>query len=349
MVEKTYACIYCLQIKLQSLFDKEHVIPKAFNLFGSKTKTLINKVCKECNQRFGDTIDNALSRETLEGVHRFQHQAKNSKEFKVGKHTKNHERVATSSLLKGCKIEPIAAENGVGLNYKPKENYDVAFKKENVSEDYDRYYMNQLPDAETLKQKYPNCLTEGIKILNTDKKEDIANTLSKIFNTPFILDEETHEGDCQVKTIYTKEVFRAIAKIAFNYLAYFNSTSLVTQECFDPIRNFIIKGTGEWHQFMQIEKEPIVPDNNGMAADVHLVTVHTSEKSIFSSVSLHNMQHYKICLVQYYKGKPLNVGYGHCFDPYGHKVHELGKSSLILTKMFPSSIQIVKPFIWIPG
>lgn len=332
------------------MFDKEHVIPKAFGLFGSETKTLINKVCKECNQKFGRTIDNALSRETLEGIHRFLHGAKKPeeyKEFKHSKHAKNQVRVATSGYLTGCELELIADEKGGGLNYKPKENYDVAFRKNDES--YDFYYISQLPDGETLKQKYPNCLVEGVKILNTDEKEDITKTLSEKFNTPFVLDEETHEGDCQIKAIYTKETFRAIAKIAFNYLAYFNDASLMTQECFDLIRNFITKGTGEWHQFIQIVKEPIVPDNNGLVADVHLVTVYANGRFIFASVSLQNKIHYKICLAQHYEGNLLKVGYGHCFDPYGHKVHKIGKSSLILAKTVSSSIQIVKPYIWLPA
>lgn len=334
------------------MFNKEHVVPEAFGLFGSnpKTMTLIDKVCEECNQGFGNTIDNALSRETLEGIHRFLHGAKKRKDykkFKHSRHAKNQDRVATSGLLKGCYLELIADEKGKGLNYKPKEDYDVAFSEN--GESYDFYHISQLPDGETLKQKYPNCLVEGVKILNTDKKEDIAKTLSEKFNTPFVLDEETHEGDCQVKAIYTKEAFRAIAKIAFNYLAYFNDASLMTQECFDLIRNFITKGTGEWHQFIQIVKEPIVPDNNGLASDVHLVTVYANGRSIFASVSLHNKIHYKICLAQHHEGKPLKVEHGHCFDPYEHKVHELGKSSLILAKTVPSSIQIVKPYIWLPA
>lgn len=327
------------------MFNSEHVILEAFGLFGPKTMTLIDKVCIECNQELGDTIDNALSRETLEGIHRFLHGAKKPKDYKkfqYSKHAKNQVRVATSGYLTGCELELIADEKGGGLNYKPKENYDVAFRKNDESSDF--YYISQLPDGETLKQKYPNCLVEGVKIINTDEKEDIIKTLSEKFNTPFVLDEEIHEGDCQVKAIYTKETFRAIAKIAFNYLAYFNDASLMTEECFDLIRNFITKGTGEWNQFIQIVKEPIVPDNNG-----HLVTVYANGRFIFASVSLQNKIHYKICLAQHYKGKPLKVGYGHCFDPYGHKVHELGKSSLILAKILPSSIQIVKPFIWLPG
>lgn len=349
MVEQTYTCIYCLQTKPPALFNSEHVIPKAFGLFGTETFTLINKVCIGCNQELGDAIDNVLSRETLEGIHRFQHGAKSPKElkkFEYKKHARNQTRVATSELLKGHELELVANENGTGLDYKLKDNYDVAFKTEDGS--YEFYYMNQLPDGEILKQKYPNCL-EGIKIINADKEYDIVQALSRIFNTKYELNEETHEGDSQVKAIYTKEAFRAIAKIAFNYLAYFNDSSLMIQEYFDPIRNFIAKGMGEWSQFIQIENEPIAPDNDGKAADVHLVTVYANERAIFASVSLHNMQHYKICLAQYYQGKPFKVGYGHCFDPYGHKIHKLGKSSLVLAKLPPLSIQIVKPFIWLPG
>ncbi len=342
---QNYFCIYCTKEKPREQFNSEHVILKALGVFGPKTMTLINKTCIACNQDFGDTIDNALSRETLEGVHRFKNGVKTSKKFEYGRHAKNQERTATSGFLKGHKLELVANENGIGLNYELKENYDVAFKKEDGS--YDFYYVGQLPDGETLKQKYPNCLEE-IKIINSKKIEDIediAETLSQIFGTRYELNEENHEGNCEVEAIYTKEAFRAIAKIAFNYIAYSNDTSLILQECFNPIRNFITKGIGEWNQFIQIEKEPIVPNNNGMEA--HFITIHSIGQKIFSSVSLHNKIHYEICLAKNYKGKPIEVGYGHCFDPHEKKIHKLGISSIIPIKMIPT-IQVTRPYLFVP-
>jgi hypothetical protein len=321
------------------------VIQKAFGLYGPDTFTLKNKICIDCNKGFGNIIDNALSRETSEGVHRFQYNAKDSKEFEYSKHAKNQTRIATNGFLEGLELKLSANQNSIGLKYEPKDNYDVAFRKEDGS--YDFYYIDDLPDAETLKQKYPQCL-KGTKILNNDKVEDIANILSDRFNTEYSLEEGIHEGDCQVKAIYRKEAFRGIAKIAFNYLAYyFNDTSLMIQECFDPIRDFIVKGIGEWDQFITIEKDPIIPDENGYTADIHLITISASSGPIFSSVSLHNKIHYRICLTSNYEGK--SFAFGHCFDPHAHKIHKLGKSSLVPAKALPTSIQIVKPFIWLPS
>lgn len=345
VAKQNYFCIYCLQEKSRKHFNSEHVLLKAFGVFGTDTFTLINKVCIDCNQGFGNVIDNVLSRETLEGVHRFRYNVKDPKEFEYSKHAKNQTRIATNGFLEGFELKFSANQNGTGLAYNPNDNYDVAFKKEDES--YDFYHIDDLPDAETLKQKYPQCLEE-IKILNNANAEYIVNILSKLFNTEYSLEEGIHEGNCQVKAIYRKEVFRAIAKIAFNYLTYyFNDTSLMIQKCFHPIRDFIVRGIGEWDQFITIEKDPIIPDENGYAKDVHLLTLSTNSKSIFSSVSLHNKIHYKICLTSNYEGK--SFAFGHCFDPHAHKIHKLGKSSLVLAKALPTSIQIVKPFIWLPS
>lgn len=325
VLEQAYTCIYCLQTKQQALFNSEHVIPKSFGLFGSETFTLINMVCAKCNQKFGDTIDNCLSRKTLEGLHRFQYGVKNSKKFKYSKHAKNQTRIITGGPFKGQEIELLANENITGLNCRPKG--DILLKREDGS--LDAYYMDQLPDRETLKQRYPDSFKE-IKIVNSDKKDCISKDLSQRFNVNYELNDETHHVDCEAKSIYTKEIFRAIAKIAFNYLAFVKDTSLIIQECFNPIRNFIVEGEGEWNQFIQIENEPIIPDNDRMAVDVHLVKVGTNKREISASVSLHNKIHYKICLTTDYKKMPFK--YGHYFDPHGKKINKVVESSLIQAK-----------------
>ena len=91
-------------------------------------------------------------------------------------------------------------------------------------------------------------------------------------------------------------------------------------------------------------------EENNKAISGTIIVIDTSlDRSIVVSVSLLNIIRYMVCLVPNYNGIPIKTRYGHLFDPHGHKIHELGKSSLVLAKALPPSIQIVKSSIWLPG
>jgi len=50
-------CVYCVEDKPLSSFTKvEHVMPQSFGLF-TNNLTLVNTVCDDCNQYFGDNLE----------------------------------------------------------------------------------------------------------------------------------------------------------------------------------------------------------------------------------------------------------------------------------------------------
>ncbi len=59
--------------------------------------------------------------------------------------------------------------------------------------------------------------------------------------------------------VYTMDTtrFRAIAKIAFNYLAYTNGATVTLHSDFDPVRRFIRYGDGTYRDFGRLEKQPV--------------------------------------------------------------------------------------------
>ena len=77
-------CIYCLETKPIDAFNREHIIPQAFGKFemgkGGGPVT-IRCVCKDCNQRFGDTLDHVLGRTSIYGVLRLNEGLKDPAEF----------------------------------------------------------------------------------------------------------------------------------------------------------------------------------------------------------------------------------------------------------------------------
>lgn len=60
-------CIYCKEPKPVSEFDREHVLPEAFGKF-KDALVLHDAVCSDCNQYFGNTLDNRLARGSMEGA-----------------------------------------------------------------------------------------------------------------------------------------------------------------------------------------------------------------------------------------------------------------------------------------
>ena len=75
-------CIYCQEHKPASAYKKvEHVIPQSFGKFRDNF-TLKQLVCDSCNQFFGNGVELALARDTLEGQSRSDFGVKKPEDFK---------------------------------------------------------------------------------------------------------------------------------------------------------------------------------------------------------------------------------------------------------------------------
>jgi hypothetical protein len=70
-----YDCIYCRRSLASQDFTREHVLSRAFGTF-TDAPVLHNKVCRDCNQFFGDYLETRVARGAFEGLLRYQHGAK---------------------------------------------------------------------------------------------------------------------------------------------------------------------------------------------------------------------------------------------------------------------------------
>src|SRR5260221_13010754 len=62
-------CGYCRLVKqYPDDFTSEHVISQSLGLFGIDTMTLIDLVCRECNQYFGDNLELHLGKDSVFGI-----------------------------------------------------------------------------------------------------------------------------------------------------------------------------------------------------------------------------------------------------------------------------------------
>jgi hypothetical protein len=83
-VKAERTCIYCLEVKpfhkskkLRTKdWTREHVLHDAFGKFSGENLTLIGRVCGDCNQTFGESIDPVLTLSSFEALNRYKYGVK---------------------------------------------------------------------------------------------------------------------------------------------------------------------------------------------------------------------------------------------------------------------------------
>lgn len=350
-MQMLYQCIYCQKQKPKKEFNTEHVLPAAFGLYKDNL-TLIHKVCADCNKKFGESIDEELARSTIEGTQRFKSDPKKLQEFNASQHDKKSEIILQEGDLKGLPVERYKGTRRNGkeeLCIKPK--YDVGFRK--LDGNYDFFNVNDIPEKANAESNYP-AHPERINILSYCGTESIVSSIANKWCVPIsevqytALKQKDEELLCEVTTQCTVKAQRCFAKIAFNYLAYFNDPEVMLNSLFDPIRAFIIDEKWPEWRCIEFRSEPILSNEkeNGLAIEAHLVVLERVDNSIRCRISLFNMRQVIITLTPNCYGLFLKDGFGHWFNPHNKTIGEIKRSFLILK---PVSL-IIKPisFFWLP-
>lgn len=329
-------CIYCLEDKSDDHFTSaEHVIPQSFGLFRNNfvLNTLDNNktVCNSCNDYFGKSLEIDLARDSFEGTTRVEHKIKKPSEFKtLGKRS----RLIIKTLegpFKGCYAyrEYSQQENKVLLKPFPQ----VGFLKRNSNE-YEYFLLDQIPRRDSsIETKYNLNDSEGIIILGCDptigddflKNKGFTLKIKGVQEPP-----SKQDGNwlCEVEGKIDQKIFRAIAKIAFNYLAYFEGTKFVMHGDFDPIRKFIRIGEKADYPLIRVVNEAILADekDSDRRRLGHIVTANWADDkaSIIAQVSLFNWAKYYVSLARNFSGERRSITRGHFFNTYSQEIMEMG-------------------------
>jgi len=323
-------CIYCLNEKSSEAFTKvEHVLPQAFGLFQNNF-TLNGIVCDECNQFFGDNLEIDLGRDTVEGISRYEHGVRSPKDFKsLGKRSRLQHKKIAEGVLKGAFIYLSYSQE---LNQvTPKPLPQVGFQNKNSS-DYLYFLLDNIPDKTELENQGLDCVTD-VRAFGDDFKA-IEQALAEKGIFPEFQKEipvpEIKSGKLLVEYEASIDsiIRRSIAKIAFNYLAYWQGAEFVLQEIFNPIRFYIRNGEREENNlFVIIRTESILKDeaSQELRRLAHVVTVNWAQNgiSIVSQVSLMNFLSYTVQLAKNYPRQIPNLRKGHFFNLGDHKIYEL--------------------------
>jgi len=150
----------------------------------------------------------------------------------------------------------------------------------------------------------------------------------------------TKDGSVMVEiaAVVDHAIFRAIAKIAFNYVAHQHGVDFVLGSDFDETREYIRYGTApRWSPRMPVVfpvADPILHDDARQLRQTngHLITFdwHTGQMGFMAQVSLFNAITYRIRLCPFYRGLwHSDFRRGHHFDIEDRTIEPLFSSQLL--------------------
>jgi len=332
-------CIYCKEQKPVSEFDREHVLPEAFGKF-KDALVLHDAVCRECNQYFGNTLDNRLARGSMQGAIRYLRGIKPLQKFR----DVDRERVKLSARALGeptlRQAEFVKTPEGEGLAFTSGISYQsISSNKEqfvslealergnwNKSDDIDRQHpviLSYRGDAQVLEriQQALAKLKLGVEILGTIDRTEAGQRVLVVV-------------DAVIEDVLLD---RAIAKIAFNYLAYKIDRDSTLKQIFDKTRAFIRQGSVSTILVKKIPPMKIFGDREEAARRRgHIVAIELAADgtTIVGFVEFFGVMTYKVTLGRFGQ-LAIPISAGHYFD-------------IISKQVIPMDATRPPPELWIP-
>jgi hypothetical protein len=327
-------CIYCQNQAPPDAFTKaEHVLPQSFGRF-QNNMTLHGVVCDKCNQYFGENLEIFLGRDTFEGQLRFRHGVKDVNEFKtMGRRSRIVVR-STEGEFSGCYLERYFSEEKADIAVKPLPQVGFMLAPQGS---YRYFLLDEIPTkSELLAQGFEESHPRSIVGLEVDP-DDLSRLLSEQgiafrYQGPFQPAERAPTLGCNFEAVIDHVVFRSIAKIAFNYLAYWEGADFVQHQVFDNVRRYIRWQHEPSYKLIYVDEKAILEDEpvEGERRLGHLINVNwaTDGVSVLAQVSLFNWATYLVSLARDFTGPPPELTRGHFFNVSNQQILPLGARRL---------------------
>jgi hypothetical protein len=335
-------CIYCLHE--DNAFDRDHVLPEAYGTFAPISFILYNAVCQPCNNYFGRTIERSLSRDSMEALLRFRYGTKAASEARDLPYRRLELKVGQPGHWFGATV--VLEADATGKTVEPVPLPQVAFRWKGTDEW--NYILDRQLDAGTVAQyvtPVPGALE--IRVLGPSPAHH-QRTIQKLkaFGINFLQQGSLKEPIAddgkilvEIAAAVDQMIFRAIAKIAFNYVAHQDGTEFVLHPDCDDVRNYIRYGTiPEWASLIPIVKpfpNPILFDDTRHFRQTNglLITFDWNSRrtGFMAQVSLFNTITYHVAICPEYTGL-WHDGFrtGHHFNIEGKSIEPLFSSSFLV-------------------
>jgi hypothetical protein len=298
-------CIYCMVEKAADEFNRDHVIPEAFETF--EENFVLTCVCTECNDFFGRTVELKFARDSVEGHDRTRLGIKDASTFRgLGKRSTTYVEFGADSPVPGALGYLVAPKEGQDLAVTLKPRVGFARSKDGPFEwrPLDAFTKADLISMGFQRDEAVFMQTEGEATL------DEFRTALAAEGVTFTVQSQTPPpgGMAEVELVYniSRPELRALTKIAFNYLAAVAGPDVVRDSCFDKTRRFARYDEG---------KSPVTPPLRALGSPrrSHYVSVQGDGGRVVAHVSvLMRCRYYVVVLAP--EGFGGAVSSAHMFD-----------------------------------
>jgi len=230
-------------------------VPKAFGRF--RDNLTLDCVCGTCNEFFNRELELFLTRGSVEAMLRVRY----------GLKTRSGRRKLGTNRLVVKVISPgdwygarLSIERGkAGTDTKAEPVPQVAFRKFGES-DWKWFLEQELDETKDWARYRTDAETKIV-----GKPDAVVQRLSdKLIRLGIVFkkrgDFEKHGGQVQVfaESILDDIIFRGVAKIAFNFLAYLKGADFALRSDFDAIRDYVRLGVRPFPPPVIVTKIPIL-------------------------------------------------------------------------------------------
>lgn len=290
------ACCYCAMTAPEVTFAKrEHVIPQAFGVF--EHNLIAPDVCDDCNAFFGKELDRVLARGSFEGQLRYQLGDKRATEYNhAGKSTRVRSQARSGPWL-GMLLDFRPSPDGKELIVVPAKQIGFAPTRDG---EFEFFRLHEVPSKADCLERYGKRVY--LRAAGFASEEETREVLEKLGFLP--LDEyeidqtivtEGTQARVQSDITVDRLLFRAIAKIAFNYLIS-SSPAVARMSQFDSVRNFIRHDREPGFHVVQVDPNPVLGGAPRYYGHVLALRFEPETRSVMASVSLYNWMHYRVVL-----------------------------------------------------
>ena len=309
-------CIYCLEEKPIASFNREHVVPDSFGRFDHNL--VLTCVCRDCNSYFGDTLDQKLAKDSIEGLHRYFLGLKPLAGFSsLGRRSTTRFQINQEGPTKGVWCQLMPTEAGETFDLKPLPQVGFATCEDGP---FEYHLIDRLPAAKDLVKRLCGQTHSqlfmrvwGCSYEEASSKLQVCGYPQGDYTGEALPNNGLLRGD--IVFVIDHPEYRALAKIAFNHLAYVLGPAVARLPNFNEIRRYVRNDVRPSARVVRpVPPRHVARKSTGQPTRAHFLTTQRNGDLIFSQISLFSRVRYVVTLSRDPLSIDMGIQYAHVFD-----------------------------------